>query len=474
MPKKTRTLNKGYKHIPGGNCWEGIQSPSEEDECVDHYGPADSQGCAFHPPRGECPECPRCPACDNMNLAMSLAGPDPQPTKLAVVPQPTRVYLPSASKTDHLFACTWPFGRSVPHEQVGDRTRFGSAFHEVMESTLRAGLNKKGPKSSGVAAAAKKWDVDVNELNARVVEGAPVIQAWLKGGNMWGLDFTKGQMHLEVSVGYTPKTGEARVIPGGPGPDHDYPERQDGEVPGTADVVALSAYGKPNPPAWWEMSRIIAPRTLLVLDHKSGWNVGQEWQPQTPAESGQLLTLAAALSKLHEVDQIILAFFHARRDSTPIILDDMVTASDLETHRKRLVAAMKNIGSEWMRPGPWCTHCRARSICPTRTTALTALGKPPGPMTSQRVGHVHQTLAEWRKLEEDLVAEMRSWVKANGPAQRPDGWLVDLVPRKRTNLSQASVIRAFGPLKGAKILAQLRAAGAIEEIENLELRAVPR
>jgi hypothetical protein len=408
-----------------------------------------------------------------MNLATSLAAPDPTPAKLALAPNPTRVYLPTASKTDHLFACTWPFGRVVPREDVGERTRFGSAFHQVMEAKVR----DSNRRPLIFKAAAAEWDVDIDELEERVGEALPIIQAWLKGGNQWDLDFTKGQMHLEVSVGFSPGTGEARVLPDGPGPDHDYPGRLDGEIPGTADLASVLTVGKgrgqiKNGRQYGRQS--LPTKYLLVLDYKSGWNVSAGWQPQTPAESGQLLTLASALAKIHGITNIIVAFFHARRDSTPIVLADMVTATDLAAHRRELIAAMANVGSEWMRPGPWCSTCPGRSICPTRTTSLTTLGKPPGPMTSTRLGVIHQTLAEWRKLEEDLVAEMTAWVKANGPGQRPDGQIVDLVERSRSNLSMASIVRAYGPLKGKALIEKLRKEGAIETLSHLELRAVPR
>jgi hypothetical protein len=41
------------KHVAGGNCWEGISSPQEEDVCAKH-----------EEPRGECGICPPCLACD--------------------------------------------------------------------------------------------------------------------------------------------------------------------------------------------------------------------------------------------------------------------------------------------------------------------------------------------------------------------------------------------------------------------------
>jgi hypothetical protein len=44
---------KSIKHVAGGNCWEGITAPQDEDACMEH-----------EEPRGECAVCPRCPACD--------------------------------------------------------------------------------------------------------------------------------------------------------------------------------------------------------------------------------------------------------------------------------------------------------------------------------------------------------------------------------------------------------------------------
>ena len=455
---KAPKLKKGFAHVHGGNCWEGIQSASTEDVCGLH-----------DEPRGDCDTCPRCPACDNMNLAMSLAAPAPEP-KLALVPPPTRVYLPTASKTDHLFACTWPFGKNVPREEVGERTRFGSAFHAVLEKGLRRRVPSYGhtiPQAELAAITgdlAKKWKVDVDELQERVTDSFPVIYNWLDGGNMWGLDFLKAGLQLEIASAFNPTTGEARILKNGAGPDHDYPERQPGEVPGTADVVCVTPCGmkKGNQ----------VPRRLLILDHKSGWNVGADWQPRTPAELGQLRTLACAFAKIHGIDNVIVAFFHARRGAEPIVVADELTPSDLEAHRKALKAAMRNVGSEWMRPGPWCTTCAARKICPTKAPVLAELKRTAGPMTATRIGAIHQILGEYRHLEEDLVSEMRAWIKANGPGVRPDGRSVDLVPRKRSNLSMASIIRAYGPLAGGKLIAKLKADGAIEELENLELRSV--
>jgi hypothetical protein len=95
-------------------------------------------------------------------------------------------------------------------------------------------------------------------------------------------------------------------------------------------------------------------------------------------------------------------------------------------------------------------------------------------LTAERVGAIHQATAEFDRLRDWLREEMRAWVSIHGPGVRPDGQLVDLTPRTKTNLSQASIVRALGPLKGGKMIAKLKSLGAIETKTNLELRAVKR
>ena len=112
----------------------------------------------------------------------------------------------------------------------------------------------------------------------------------------------------------------------------------------------------------------------------------------------------------------------------PMVYEDMLSSGDLQAHRKALRTAMNNIGNGWLRPGEWCPHCPAFRSCPTQTTTLVQIKRGTGALTSERVGAIHQALAEYVKLEEYLKDEMRAWVKANGPAARPDGKEVDLIP----------------------------------------------
>lgn len=445
--KKPRLLNKGFPHKKGGNCWEGIQSASAEDVCMKH-----------EEPRGECSGCPRCPACDNMDLAAALAK-APEESQKPTLVLSTQMIRPSASKTDRLIACTWWAGKTVTTTPVGERTRFGSAFHELLANAV-AGTLAVIPRKSVWDRCAKKWSVDAAELQERVQEAVPVLRRWLEGENVWGIDFSdptnRDRFIVEGSIAYDPEGDSSRSIPNPSEDTHEY-QCEESEIPGTVDIAAMgNAHGK---------------KWLLVEDHKSGWDVAQFWQEQTPGESGQLRTLALSLDRLHgPFDLIIVAYGHFRSGSTPIILADELTRSDLEAHRKTLRAAMRNVGSGWLRSGPWCAHCTAFAICPTQSNALVEL-KRTGPMTRERVGAVHEQTQIYDALREQLRAEMRAWIRLHGPAIRPtDGRSIDIVTKTVARLSQASIIRALGSLKGKKEIERLRKLGCIEKKEQEEIR----
>jgi PD-(D/E)XK nuclease superfamily len=387
-------------------------------------------------------------------LAKSLAE------EACLAPIEPKTIHPTASKTDLLFACSFPWGRQAPHEPVGERTRFGSAFHEGMESGL--GAKEKGLKipSYNSSRLSKRWNIDADELRTRLDEALPVLRKWLSGYNTWSLNFLRdAAVETEVSIAFNPTSGEARLIDGPTADTHEYVGVGPDEIPGTADVTA-----------------IIGPKTariILVEDHKSGWSVAADWAPKTPAENGQLRTLATAFASLYGADRAIVAFFHAPASGVPLVLADEMGAEDFETHRRQLRGALARIGNGWLRPGDHCSYCPGWSICPTNTTSLVELKRAGGPLTSQRVGSIHQALGEYNRLAGRLREEIRGWVTKNGIGERPDGGTVELVEREVERLSKASIIAALGPLKGNALLEQLRRAGALESKIELQLRAVP-
>lgn len=391
-------------------------------------------------------------AAASAELARSLAVVSPEDKPRVHL----RTIQPSGSKTDLLFACSWPWYRKAPVDEVGEHVRFGSAFHELMDHRF---THKKDPAAAHFVQVADKWGVSAEKLRERYEASAPVLLRWLAGDNMWGLNFTYGKLESEVSLGFTPSTGVARIIEAPTADTHEYAVER-GEIPATLDVMVRYT-GKDK------------RRILLVLDHKSGWSVAADWQPKTPAENGQLRTLATAADALYgPFELVVVAFFHAPGVGLPQVYADVLTRSDHEQHQLELVKALARAGNDWMRPGDWCTYCSAWSICPTNSTTLTELKRPPGPLNALRVGAIHQARAEFNRASDRLYSEIRHWVETNGPGIRPDGQEVTLVPKEVERLSKEGIIKAFGPLKGGKLLEQLRAAGALTTTTQLELRAV--
>jgi len=198
--------------------------------------------------------------------------------------------------------------------------------------------------------------------------------------------------------------------------------------------------------------------------------VAAEWQSQSPGESGQLRTLALALSHIMKVTRIVVAYFHAPAGGLPEVYADEITFKDLAAHRAALNAAMAHVGTGWLRPGPWCGTCPALSACPTQTSTLVALKRSTGPLTAERVGAILETTAQYDKLRDMLRDEARGWIRKNGPAVTPSGSVYELVEKDVTNLSQASIVRALGELKGRKEIERLKRLGAIETSKRVELR----
>jgi len=361
--------------------------------------------------------------------------------------------VPTASRTDLLFACTYPWGRRAPKTDPGPPARFGLAFHKAMELLFSEGAYD--PET-----IASRHGIDAEELRTRVEPSYSVLRKWLTE-NLFDLKFIRPQ--TEVSVAYNPWEDTARDCLPPTEETHEYSDRRPGEIPGTADLVAA---------AQGDRSKILGdPSKVLVVDYKSGWDVGASWQPHTPAESGQLRSLALAFSRLWGAKELFVAFLHAPAGGAPEVLSDRLTLEDLEEHRRNLRRAMGQIGSGWMRPREWCAHCPGFSICPAQSNALVALNRPPGPLSASRVGAIHQATGLYDKLRERLRDEIRAWVKQHGPGIRPDGQIVDLVETETTNLSQASIERALGPLKGAKEIERLNKLGCIEKKKRVELRA---
>ena len=361
---------------------------------------------------------------------------------------------PTASKTDRFLGCSFPWGKPQTDNEVGEPARFGSAFHAVLESRLK---RKRGrDAATTLKTTAAKFDVDAKAVGERVEAALPILRAWLGGENPWRINFQVKTWRLsyEETIAYNIETGEARRCDPPTSDTHEYRDRQTHEIPGAIDLLGVGMYRQRS--------------YVLVLDHKSGFDVG------SPMESGQLKTLALAATRLYEADFAIIAFMHAPAGMTPTVYADTLDSDDLNRHADALKEAESRRDSGFIRPDFYCRYCQTFSACPVNQPALIELRNGKQLQTAEDVGAAHQKLSEMKKRFESMAdvidAEIRAWIRQNGEAIRPDGRPVDFVSRPFTNLSQASIIRALGQLEGGRMIEKLKKLGCIESGERKELR----
>lgn len=381
------------------------------------------------------------PELDPTAVPAVFQGGDFHPVEVDTKPAPMVLCRPSMSHTDLLLQCQWPFSREVPYDAPGEEAVFGTGYHGLMATAMQHNV---------VEVKAKGDPALLERVNSTLAE----LRPWLRGGNPWKVDWIgqTNQIFIERSMAYNPNGSVGRFI-SNPDESHVYHDASRHELPGTLDFASLP--DRPKVP-------------LLILDYKTGYEVG------TPLESGQLKSIALAFSDIHSRSRVVIGFVHAPSNSRPTIYADEIDPKDLRSHGLRLREAFSRIGDGSLRPGDHCRYCPGRSICPTQTNALAALKSNPNQaLTSERVGAIHQALNLYDGLSKTLREQIRSWVKDNGPAVRPDGKVVDLVSKAFSNLSQASIMRAMGPIEGGKELERLEKAGAIERGERMELRAEP-
>src|ERR1700732_1751896 len=164
---------------------------------------------------------------------------------------------PSASRTELLLNCQYPFGREVPREvEVSEPARYGLAFHELMAEMLRVGrivplIGKK---------TALKRRIDYEEVVPHVKAAFNVLDVWLSGKNPWGLNFRSGVEKTEASFALGDRAlglGDTRPISNPTADTHEYLDLREGEIAGTIDYFSTQERAE--------------KRFKLVIDHKTGF-----------------------------------------------------------------------------------------------------------------------------------------------------------------------------------------------------------
>lgn len=380
---------------------------------------------------------------------------------------------PTMSKLGLLLKCQWPWNRpEILPIAANEPMRYGSAFHGVMQERLDPKASPQASARLAIEKMAKDFDVEADEIAAHATDAFNVLDTWLRGDNPWKKSFLgpKTKRYVEQAIAYNPRTNKARFIPP-PDERHQYAHNPVTEIPGTVDLAVSGLTWRKD--------------TVLILDHKTGMFA------ENPGESDQLHGLALAFCRLLKAKHAIVAIFHApRRDMYSAerppaqVFADELSVSDLEDYRHKLIAAMARVGDGSLTPGSHCQRCHGIVACPLYAGGLVAIrgadGKAPldaakmkfDLTTHKGLTEAHEVIKAYDKAREAVYDAIKQRIVEHGPAVRSDGRLLAIVTSKRKNLSQASILRAYGAVKGAKEIARLAADGAIEEVPRQELRVV--
>ena len=272
--------------------------------------------------------------------------------------------------------------------------KYGSAFHELVASSLESGVP---PKLSlgALPNIAEKFEVDAQELREHTQDAYLTLLDWLGGRNAWSMNLLpapkQGAIIVEKAIAYNTVTGTARLAPP-VDENHVYRDVTDDEHPGTVDLaINLRAYPAKRIPARFR-------KAVIILDHKTGMSF------DPPRESAQLKSLAVAFARLWGCDRAIVAINHAPRGGIPAVFADELTPDELEEHARLLGPAFQRIGDGSLRPGPECGYCAGNTTCPAYGGSLAALTKelrymdgasPPEPLVQE----AHKALSTHQRLD---------------------------------------------------------------------------
>jgi hypothetical protein len=401
---------------------------------------------------------------------------------------------PTASRTDPLVHCSYAFDPAFKfeREEATEPMRYGSAFHLLIAGLLEKFLKIKDLTMKDLTLSEKKITKATSLFRLPPSSVAPLpghvkssyieLHRWLRGRNPWAKDFVDGVSddHISIEKAFAVYTGRgtpstigalgARPIHLPRVEDHVYQDLEISEIAMTVDLEL----------------------PLLVLDHKTGVERDPEAASHfsEPSENLQMRTQGlAGLARRKKAP--ILAIGHYDRLGLPKIYADHPSEELLKSHAKSIRFALARIGDGSMRPGPWCAKCPAREACPARYETLIStvsdliarggLGEflagddaSRSITSSDEIGRLHLLRQKFSALLPIAQKELFAWVKkhGNGAAVRPDGKTLAIVEKTTERISKTSILKALGPVKGARELERLRKLGALKEETHEELHAV--
>lgn len=290
--------------------------------------------------------------------------------------------LPSMSKLDLVFSC--PAAGVLPAEQVvSEASERGTALHEFLA------------KSVTVAAQPSKYPWThqqlLDEVPAEYRQDADAIdvQAALPP-----LDWHR-RVYVELAFALDPIKHTARILGENIGRDEAYKDLQEGEIPGTADVVGWLPDG-----------------TLYVGDFKTG----NAHHVKPAADNWQLkaLACAAALSLGIQHDAgvkvaIIRTQGEVRHDETELdALDLDVALGELAGLVDRLTINARS-DRPFTRQGSHCNYCPSFMACPAKVGLVRRLLNDPKEVVNETtklaltdVGYAYQRYRDIKTVTRKL------------------------------------------------------------------------
>lgn len=166
-----------------------------------------------------------------------------------------------------------------------------------------------------------------------------------------GLPLDADAYAAEVAYAYNITAGIAREL--GRGINRDYSQLQEGEIPGTEDVVGLT------------------DDSVIIIDWKSGWaDLGPV------RENWQLRFGALAACRTYGKERAVVAIIRLMEDGEWYVKRAELDEIDLDATEHALRGIRGRIAQETLAfaqgatletsEGPWCRYCPAFNVCPSK------------------------------------------------------------------------------------------------------------
>jgi len=154
----------------------------------------------------------------------------------------------------------------------------------------------------------------------------------------------------------------------------------------------------------------------VIVDWKTNREV-----PQTVAKDLQLRTYGWGMKKAlyHEIQEVLLRLHFLRYGKEREIMlesQDLTDVPDELEARISTIEADKNYGPT---PGSFCGLCGVTAHCPVMSQALAPI-EVMAPATREEAEKAASLLLTLQKMEKELAARLKDWVKVNGPVEVGD------------------------------------------------------